>query len=329
MKALLRFSLAVLTLFAVGSVQDALAQSREVEPISLGGEVLDKYIHLDHLLDPGDEVMLDVSTHFPKYAYNADSDRWEKSDDGSAPGTYALNAPEAGDSLLAPSGSDAADILAKMQKIVKAELSGDDNDGKDLTLTAGDDSTGVVSYVITGTYEGDEEDKADGEYADSVAHRSITLRVMAAAPEPMAAPAGYDLPRTFEPSDGEAGDRFGQSAAYDEARGLLVVGAYFAEMKGLERAGKAYVYDVRSGEELAVLSSPEPQENGFFGSNVAMMDSTIFVSAPREVGLDASKGQGGRVYTFIEPAGGLGLAGEPPLRGGDHQEESRDSREQQ
>ena len=306
MKALLRFSLAVLTLFAVGSVQDALAQSREVEPISLGGEVLDKYIHLDHLLDPGDVVTVDMSTHFPKYAYNADSDRWEKSDDGSAPATYAVWAPEADDSLLAPSGSDDADVLIKSAKIVEVEISGDDNDGKDLTLTAGDDSTGVVSYVITGTYEGDEEDKADGEYADSVAHRSITLRVMAAAPEPMAAPAGYDLPRAFTPSDGEVGDRFGWSAAYDEARGLLVVGTWNADVGDFEDAGKAYVYDTHSGEELAVLSSPEPQAFGFFGYNVAMMDSTIFVSAHREIGFDPAKSDGGRVYTFIEPAGGWG-----------------------
>ena len=321
MKALLRFSLAVLTLFAVGSVQDALAQSREVEPISLGGDpVLGRYINLDHLLDPGDVVMVDLSTYFPKLAYDDGASKWEESDDGSAPGSYTLSAPLATDNLLAPSGADAAETLAKMQKIVEAELSGDDKNGKDLTLTAGDDTTGVVSYVITGMYEDD-----DANVADSMVYRSLMLRVMPAAPEPMAAPAGYDLPRAFTPSDGEVGDRFGWSAAYDEARGLLVVGTWNADAGEIWDSGKAYVYDTHSGEELAVLSSPEPQVGGHFGYNVAMVDSTIFVSAHHEKGFDPTKSRGGRVYTFIEPAGGWGSQESHEYAGTIVQRNQRDS----
>ena len=81
----------------------------------------------------------------------------------------------------------------------------------------------------------------------------------------------------------------------DATSEVVVVGAPQADPSV---AGAVYVFDADSGAQLAKLTSPNAQNNGQFGTSVAVAGDTIFV------GTWAENSNRGRVYVFVKPDGG-------------------------
>ena len=88
-------------------------------------------------------------------------------------------------------------------------------------------------------------------------------------------------------------NRFGWRVDADS--GVIVVSAYVTGPNG---NGAAYVFDADSGVQLAKLTSPSPQANGFFGGSVLVAGDTIFT------GSWSDNSNRGRVYVFSKPEGG-------------------------
>ncbi|AGH96985.1 outer membrane protein assembly factor BamB family protein [Micavibrio aeruginosavorus] len=99
----------------------------------------------------------------------------------------------------------------------------------------------------------------------------------------------------------EANDRFGVSVGMSGA--LAVVGSYQDNVGGFDNAGSAHVYNVRSGQPVAVLNNPTPAASDIFGWEVAL-DGNIAVvgSNQKDVGGVVDTGQ---AYIFNATAGAL------------------------
>ncbi len=78
----------------------------------------------------------------------------------------------------------------------------------------------------------------------------------------------------LKPHDGAAGDMFGYSIAMND--GLLVVGAYWDDDLG-DRSGSAYVFDVRTGEEIVKLLPSDGEEWDYFGYSIAIDNGVVAV----------------------------------------------------
>jgi hypothetical protein len=62
----------------------------------------------------------------------------------------------------------------------------------------------------------------------------------------------------------------------------VVVGAPAETANALAGAGHAYVFDATDGSLITTLTSPTPQNPGFFGLSVSISGTTVVVGAPRE-----------------------------------------------
>ena len=98
------------------------------------------------------------------------------------------------------------------------------------------------------------------------------------------------LTRLEKPGAHAAGDRFGESLAWDGDR--LVVGA--------PGAGEAYVYDTAFSNQPLVIGDGTASAGNQFGKSVALDSGRIAVGAP---GADINGTDNGRVYIFEENAG--------------------------
>ena len=97
-------------------------------------------------------------------------------------------------------------------------------------------------------------------------------------------------------------DQFGYSV--DVAGDTIVVGVPFAGMGG-DKRGAAHVFTAnRDGTvtQTAILNSPEPANEEYFGASVAMSADTIVIGAP---GATSNRGA---VYLYEKPASGWGDA---------------------
>jgi len=75
-----------------------------------------------------------------------------------------------------------------------------------------------------------------------------------------------------------AGDTFGWSVALFEK--YAVIGAPDEDDQGLSKSGVAYLYDIETGEQLAVLRNPAPSANNQFGASVSISGNYIVVGSP-------------------------------------------------
>ena len=75
---------------------------------------------------------------------------------------------------------------------------------------------------------------------------------------------------------------FGWSVAISS--GLAVVGAYGENASGYIGAGHAYVYNATTWNVIKTLTSPNAQDDGSFGSSVAISGNLATVGAPWETG---------------------------------------------
>ena len=97
-------------------------------------------------------------------------------------------------------------------------------------------------------------------------------------------------------------DQFGYSV--DVAGDTIVVGVPFAGMGG-DKRGAAHVFTAnRDGTvtQTAILNSPEPANEEYFGASVAMSADTIVIGAP---GATSNRGA---VYLYEKPASDWGDA---------------------
>ena len=101
------------------------------------------------------------------------------------------------------------------------------------------------------------------------------------------------LARSMTAAGETAYNRFGWRVDADS--GVIVVSAYTTGPSG---NGAAYVFDADSGAQLAKLTPPSPQANGFFGGSVLVAGDTIFT------GSWSDNSNRGRVYVFSKPEGG-------------------------
>jgi hypothetical protein len=97
---------------------------------------------------------------------------------------------------------------------------------------------------------------------------------------------------------------------------IAVVGAPNETVGGIVGAGRAYVFDDKTGVLIKILSSPNPQTNGHFGESVGMSDnnvgntSMVVIGAPDETANGAIGA--GRAYVFDEITGKLIASLESP-----------------
>lgn len=109
------------------------------------------------------------------------------------------------------------------------------------------------------------------------------------------------LQRTIENPTPKPFDRFGVSVSLSDNR--VVVGASGATIDGVARAGAAYVFDVRSGQLLHTLTSPNPSSHGSFGASVSVWGEQIAIGAYAED--DSNVVDSGMVYVFDTVSGAL------------------------
>ena len=105
----------------------------------------------------------------------------------------------------------------------------------------------------------------------------------------------------------ENGGTFGTAVAISD--GVAVVGAPGETVGGHSVAGRAYVFDATTGSLLETLSSPVPQDLGFFGYSVAICGNEVLVGAPLE---DSAEGN---AYLFNATNGNLQAVFFSPLTG--------------
>ena len=257
-------------------------------------KLLSRYVR-GHVLEVDAAGTFDLSAQFDRYAYDTGTNAWEKSNTGSAPARYGIQANTQSLGLALPGG---AHTQAEAEAIVVGELSGAQGDGNVLTLTA--KGTGLVSYVVSGVYEYDDS----GTERTHTVYKSLTIRVVPDAPDTGDTPVIYRRSKVFDPqSDGEAGDRFGGAISYDGS--VLVVGSPRADVGRIEGAGAAYIYDADGRTLLKRLISPESVAGGGFGTSVMLLGDLIFIGAPGE-GVGAN-GEAGRVYVYVKPSSGWGV----------------------
>lgn len=93
-------------------------------------------------------------------------------------------------------------------------------------------------------------------------------------------------------SDGETDDRFGQGVGI--SGNLAIVGAYQDDDLG-GRSGSAYLFDVRTGQELLKLTAADGAAEDWFGESVSISGSRAIVGAQ---GDDDNGFQSGSAYVF-------------------------------
>jgi outer membrane protein assembly factor BamB len=101
-----------------------------------------------------------------------------------------------------------------------------------------------------------------------------------------------DLLATMESPVPDESLNFGGCVAVDDE--FIVVGESFANVDGITKAGKAYVFDTE-GHLKASLQSPTPETNAEFGCSVAMDGDTILIG---EHQADLDVVNEGRAYKF-------------------------------
>lgn len=89
-------------------------------------------------------------------------------------------------------------------------------------------------------------------------------------------------------SDAEDNDEFGFASSL--SGDLALIGAHLESGSGGSQRGKAYAYDVITGEELAVLTAPDTENQDRFGISVSLEGERAFVGAFREDGAGSSRG---------------------------------------
>jgi len=99
-------------------------------------------------------------------------------------------------------------------------------------------------------------------------------------------------------------DYFGSSLAIYE--NTCIVGANYEEDAGGTRSGKAYIFDVTTGNLLHTIDNPNTHgssENDYFGGSVAISGNTCVVGAYQEE--DAGGNYPGKAYVFNVTTGNL------------------------
>ena len=105
-----------------------------------------------------------------------------------------------------------------------------------------------------------------------------------------------DNPNVFGTSDT---DVFGRTV--DVSGNRCIVGAHGEDETGFTNSGKAYIFDVNSGNLIQTLNNPDPVDNDFFGQFVAISGNYAAVSARgHNIATDA-----GIVHVYHVPTGDL------------------------
>jgi hypothetical protein len=107
----------------------------------------------------------------------------------------------------------------------------------------------------------------------------------------------YSLTSPALQKDGEFGDALASSG------NLLLVGAPFENASYQYQAGRAYLFDARTGNLLQTFASPNAQHEGFFGRAVAVDGSFVAVGALTET--SGGVGGAGNAYVFNSSSGAL------------------------
>jgi hypothetical protein len=102
----------------------------------------------------------------------------------------------------------------------------------------------------------------------------------------------WNLVTTLHSPDGQERSAFGYSVEISGDR--VVVGERWASVDGLEKAGRAHIYDT-DWNLIASLQAVEPEENGQFGEHVAIGGGIVIVGERRG---DAEVINEGRAYVF-------------------------------
>jgi hypothetical protein len=115
----------------------------------------------------------------------------------------------------------------------------------------------------------------------------------------------YNQQLEIDPNNEDYGSLFGFSIGAEENK--LLIGAPHANVIGADIeeyffAGKVYYYKNISGiwTKQKEFSNPDPDSHDLFGSDVAVSDSILFVSCPRD---DRNKDDDGALYMFKEEVG--------------------------
>ena len=106
--------------------------------------------------------------------------------------------------------------------------------------------------------------------------------------------------RTIAHPQPQALSHLGPSLALDGD--LLVVGAPDQDVDAIQNAGAAYVFDLRSGAFLSILTKPGTQAGDDFGASVALSGSRVVVGAP---GDDTGAINTGAAFVFAARTGSL------------------------
>ncbi len=102
----------------------------------------------------------------------------------------------------------------------------------------------------------------------------------------------WNLVTTIQAPEQVVGTIFGKSIAI---RGeTIVIGAIFADVEGVDRAGRAYIFDT-DWNLLATLQSPAPRDGGEFGRGIAMGGDIIMMGERRG---DVISIKEGKVYAY-------------------------------
>jgi hypothetical protein len=109
------------------------------------------------------------------------------------------------------------------------------------------------------------------------------------------------LTRNLTSPNAVDGGEFGGSVAI--AGTTVVVGALAEEPSGDYLAGRAYIFDAKTGGLIATLTSPNVQLGSRFATSVAVNGATVVVGAPGE-NVSGVPGDG-HVYLFKASTGGL------------------------
>lgn len=107
--------------------------------------------------------------------------------------------------------------------------------------------------------------------------------------------------QTLTSPNAQSGGDFGYSVAL--SRDTVVIGAPDESASGYSQAGHAYAFNVTTHALIQTFTSPDAQDEGWFGSSVALSGSTVVVGAYDE---SASGYSGaGHTYTFNAMTGKL------------------------
>jgi len=158
--------------------------------------------------------------------------------------------------------------------------------------TSAGDSFGV-SVAISGNYAivgAQEEDDAGGLNSGKAYIFDVTT--------------GNLLHTLDNPNDdgGSAGDRFGGSVAI--SGNYAIVGAWFEDGPGIiAQSGRAYIFDVTTGNLLHTLDNPSAYYEDFFGRSVSISGNYAIVGAHNDD--DAGGTNSGKAFIFDVTTGAL------------------------